>query len=111
LSIRAWSPEGSSGWRLRPEQSENEADQPTYLRDDALGSVRGLTDSAGSLTGTADYDVFGQVRASSGASSVFGFSGEQFDPETGFIFRRARYLDPRLGQRAALSLPVRQRAV
>ena len=106
-----WWPEGSSGWHLRPQQSENDADQPTYLLDDALGSVRGLTDSAGSLTGTADYDVFGQVRASSGASSVFGLSGEQFDPETGFIFLRARYLDPRLGQRAALSLPVRQRAI
>ena len=72
--------------------------QPTYLLDDALGSVRGLSDLGGSLTGTADYDVFGQVRASSGASSVFGFTGEQFDAETGFTFLRARYLDPRLGR-------------
>jgi RHS repeat-associated protein len=72
--------------------------QPTYLLDDALGSVRGLTDLGGSLIGTADYDIFGQVRASSGASSVFGFTGEQFDAETGFTFLRARYLDPRLGR-------------
>jgi RHS repeat-associated protein len=38
------------------------------------------------------------VRATSGASSVFGFTGEQFDSETGFTFLRARYLDPRLGR-------------
>ena len=38
------------------------------------------------------------MRASSGASSVFGFTGEQFDSETGFTFLRARYLDPRLGR-------------
>ncbi|MDP2948950.1 MAG: hypothetical protein Q8P22_05380 [Chloroflexota bacterium] len=41
---------------------------------DALGSVRGLTDLTGSLTGTADYDVFGEVRAASGAASIFGQS-------------------------------------
>jgi RHS repeat-associated protein len=74
------------------------AGQPTYLLDDALGSVRGLTDSGGSLTGTADYDVFGQVRASSGAASVFGFTGQQLDAETGLTYLRARYLDPRLGR-------------
>jgi hypothetical protein len=56
--------------------------------------VRGLTDLGGSLTGTADYDVFGEVRANSGASSLFGFSGEQLDTETGFTFLRARYLGP-----------------
>ncbi|GAF83258.1 unnamed protein product, partial [marine sediment metagenome] len=38
------------------------------------------------------------VEASSGAASAFGFTGEQFDAETGFTFLRARYLDPRLGR-------------
>jgi RHS repeat-associated protein len=38
------------------------------------------------------------VRAGCGAGSAFGFTGEQFDPETGFTFLRARYLDPRLGR-------------
>jgi RHS repeat-associated protein len=76
----------------------DDADDPAYLLDDGLGSVRGLTDDGGDLTGTADYDVFGQARAMWGASSVFGFTGEQFDSETGFTFLRARYLDPRLGR-------------
>jgi hypothetical protein len=29
-------------------------------------------------------------------ASVFGSTGERFDPETDFTFLRARYLDPRL---------------
>jgi len=45
----------------------NGAGRPEYLLDDALGSRRGVTDLAGTLTGTADYDTFGAVRASSGA--------------------------------------------
>jgi RHS repeat-associated protein len=76
----------------------DDADEATYLLEDGLGSVRALADDGGTLAGTADYDVFGEVRASSGASSVFGFTGEQFDSETGFTFLRARYLDPRLGR-------------
>jgi RHS repeat-associated protein len=74
------------------------AGQPTYDLGDGLRSVRGLSDLAGTLTGTADYDVFGAVRTSSGASSTFGFTGEQLDPETGYTFLRARYLDHIIGR-------------
>jgi RHS repeat-associated protein len=70
----------------------------TYPLADALGSVRGLTDGSGNLTGTADYDVFGAVRSSSGDSSIFGYTGDQFDPETDFTYLRARYLSPSLGR-------------
>lgn len=44
--------------------------------------------------------MFGRVRASSGAGSVLGFTGEQFDSKTGFTLLRARYLDPRLAHRS-----------
>jgi RHS repeat-associated protein len=50
------------------------------------------------LSGTADYDVFGAVRQSSGSASIFGFTGEQRDATTGFTYLRARYLDPTLGR-------------
>lgn len=53
----------------------NGAGVPQYLLGDALGSRRGVTDAAGNLTGTADYDVFGAVRSSGGAGSVFGYTG------------------------------------
>jgi RHS repeat-associated protein len=71
---------------------------PEYLLDDGLGSRRGVTNLAGTLTGTADYDTFGSVRTSTGAGSVFGYTGEQFDAETGYTYLRARYLNPALGR-------------
>jgi RHS repeat-associated protein len=65
--------------------------------DDVLGSAHGLIDSTGMLSGTADYDVFGAVRQSSGSASIFGFTAEQRDSTTGFTYLRALYLDPTLG--------------
>src|SRR5581483_6936055 len=72
--------------------------QPQYLLGDSLGSVRGVTDGSGTLTGSADYGVFGTVRSRSGQSSIFGFVGEQTDSETGFSYLRARYYDPSTGR-------------
>jgi hypothetical protein len=56
------------------------AGAPEYLLGDALASVRGVADLPGALTGTADYDVFGAIRSSSGVSTLFRFTGEQSDP-------------------------------
>ena len=74
------------------------SDDPSYLLADGLGSVRGVTDDAGDLVGSADYAVFGEVRASSGVSTLFRFTGEQHDAETGFTYLRARYHNPVLGR-------------
>ena len=38
----------------------------SYPLTDALGSVRGVTDSSGTLTGTTSYDAFGAVRSQPG---------------------------------------------
>jgi RHS repeat-associated protein len=73
------------------------AGSPTYSVADALGSIRQITDAAGSVVGTAGYDVFGAARSQSGATSIFGFTGEQTDP-TGLLYLRARYLDPATGR-------------
>ena len=69
-----------------------------YHLTDALGSVRGLTDGTGALTGTSTYDVFGTVRTSTGTTSRFGYTGELHDSETGYTFLRARYLNPAHGR-------------
>jgi len=76
----------------------NGAGTPEYLLDDALGSRRGVTDLAGMLTGAANYDAFGAVRTSAGTGSVFGYTGEQSDAETGYTYLRARYLNPTVGR-------------
>jgi RHS repeat-associated protein len=70
----------------------------SYALTDALGSVRGLTDGSGTLTGSTDYDAFGAVRSQTGASLPLGFTGELTDPTTGFLDLRARDLDPALGR-------------
>jgi RHS repeat-associated protein len=68
-----------------------------YPLPDALGSVRGLANASGALAGSADYNVFGAPRSTSGSSSVFGFTGQQTDA-TSLVFLRARYLDTGLGR-------------
>jgi len=79
-------------------QQTDRAGSTTSLLPDALGSVRGLATSTAGLAGSADYDVFGSVRATSGTSSAFGFAEEQTDPETGLSFLRARYYSPAIGR-------------
>ncbi|HVP04956.1 MAG TPA: RHS repeat-associated core domain-containing protein, partial [Dehalococcoidia bacterium] len=69
---------------------------PSYLLDDALGSVRGVTDDGGTLTAAADYNVFGSLRV--GDTLPLGYTGEQADAETGLTYLRARYLDPAVGR-------------
>jgi len=66
---------------------------PTYYLSDALGSVRGTTQAAGTLTGSADYAVFGAARSTSGVHGV-GYTGQKTGAETGFTFIRAREHSP-----------------
>ncbi|HEY4668234.1 MAG TPA: RHS repeat-associated core domain-containing protein, partial [Tepidiformaceae bacterium] len=47
-----------------------------------------------------DYNVFGQLRAGAG-TGTFGFTGEQYDAETGYTYLRACYYDPALGRFAS----------
>ena len=74
---------------------------PTYFLTDALGSVRGLTDLTGAVVGTTTFDVFGDARTQTGATSVFDFTGEQRDTTTGMIYLRARYYEPGFGRFAS----------
>lgn len=69
-----------------------------YYHHDQLGSVRLLTDGAGTIVGSATYDAYGRPTASTGSKTPFGFAGEYTDAETGFQYLRARYYDPGTGQ-------------
>jgi RHS repeat-associated protein len=48
------------------------------------------------VAGTAAYDAYGDQTAQTGASSIFGYAGQETDP-TGLQYLRARYLDPASG--------------
>jgi RHS repeat-associated protein len=68
----------------------------TYPLGDALGSVRAITDGAGTVVGTAGYDAFGARTSPTGVSSAFGFAGSYTDA-SGLPYLRARSLDPATG--------------
>ncbi|RLC76137.1 MAG: hypothetical protein DRJ03_20150, partial [Chloroflexi bacterium] len=70
-----------------------------YQHADALGSVRQLTDEAGSVRQARGYSPFGAPTYVAGQSAgSFGFAGEQYDPASGLIYLRARYYDPTTGR-------------
>jgi RHS repeat-associated protein len=71
----------------------------SYLAADALGSVRGVVSSAGSLTASTSYDAWGNPQTTGGLTSYtpFGYAGGYTDP-TGLIYLINRYYDPATGQ-------------
>jgi hypothetical protein len=59
---------------------------PSFYGLDGHGSVRFLTDSSGGVTDNYDYDAFGILIHEAGSTpNVYLHSGEQFDPDLGFI--------------------------
>jgi RHS repeat-associated protein len=70
-----------------------------YLHGDLLGSVRSITDSSGAVVASSTFDTFGVRTAHTGAAdSLFGFTGNWTDPDTGLVLLRARDYDPATGQ-------------
>jgi RHS repeat-associated protein len=69
-----------------------------YMHGDVLGSVRLLTDPSGQILSSMRYTPFGEVEATSGPNSVFGFTGEPSDPSGDLLYLRARFYHPALGR-------------
>jgi RHS repeat-associated protein len=66
---------------------------------DGHGSTRFLTSTNGTITDTYAYDAFGSMIASTVATAnVYLYCGEQFDPNLGFYYQRARYMNPSTGR-------------
>jgi RHS repeat-associated protein len=66
---------------------------------DGHGSVRLLTNAGGAITDAYDYDAFGNLIYRSGTTpNDYLYSGEQLDPNLGFYYLRARYMDPSSGR-------------
>lgn len=71
----------------------------SYYHYDGLGSTRELTDAAGLVTDTYDFEAFGEKIASTGSTqNAFLFTGEQYDPGVGFYYLRARFYNPLVGR-------------
>ncbi len=73
--------------------------QLSFYGYDGHGSVRQLTNSSGAITDTYNYDAFGNLIESTGSTpNLYLYAGEQFDPDLGLYYNRARYLDVRTGR-------------
>lgn len=89
--------------RISEEQVISNTWTPSYYGYDGGGSVRNLTNSAGAITDSYEYDAFGnQLVASGGMSNptpnYYLYRGEQFDPNLGLYYLRARYYNPLSGR-------------
>ena len=74
-----------------------------YYLHDQLGSVRAVTNSAGSVIAGYTYSPYGVLAATSGSlptgdTSPFGFAGAYTDSESGLLYLVNRYYDPSTGQ-------------
>lgn len=69
-----------------------------YLHGDLIGSTRLITSATGAAIGSRDYEPYGAVTNSSGATTAIGYSGAWTDSATSLIYLRAREYDPATGQ-------------
>jgi len=79
--------------------SQNRTGSRHYMQQDGSLNVRLLTDSAGIVTDTYDYQAFGVSIGETGTTNnPYRFAGERQDPVTGLSYMRARYYDPGTGR-------------
>jgi RHS repeat-associated protein len=84
---------------INQSQQQNGSWQTSFYGLDGHGNVRMLTDSNGSVTDTYTYDAFGVVISSTGATpNNYLYYGQQFDPDLGLYFKRARYYNQDRGR-------------
>ncbi len=66
---------------------------------DGHGNVRQLYDETGVVTDTYSYEAFGTLIHQTGTTpNNYLYTGEQYDPNLGFYYLRARYLNPATGR-------------
>jgi RHS repeat-associated protein len=68
----------------------------TYYLPDGLGSVRQEVSADGEVLTERRFDPYG-VPLDGDSGTPFGYTGEQYDADTGLLFLRARYLQTELG--------------
>ncbi len=89
----------SHGDRTDQPLSVERAGQSFFYHADHRGSVRLITDAAGFVVNSYEYDSYGNIESSiEGIANPYTFTGREFDAESGLYFYRARYYDPETGR-------------
>ncbi|MYE88625.1 hypothetical protein F4X33_06485 [Candidatus Poribacteria bacterium] len=79
--------------------SNNRVERYEYHHLNALGSNIVLTDDNQNVLVRYEYDVFGAIRAETGASdNTRKFTGKEWDADSNLYYFAARYYDPYIGR-------------
>jgi RHS repeat-associated protein len=74
-----------------------------FFHADGLGSIRVLTDAGGTVTDRYSYEAFGSLLDHQGSDeNLYLFAGETLDPNSGYYYLRARWMDPGTGRFLAM---------
>jgi RHS repeat-associated protein len=85
--------------RISQNQVVNNAWTPSFYGYDGFGSVRQLTNAAGAVTDSYEYDAFGNSFTKQGTTpNYYLYRGEQFDSDLGLYYLRARYYNSVTGR-------------
>jgi RHS repeat-associated protein len=70
-----------------------------YYHTDHLGSIKAVTDQSGQVVFNADYKAFGSQFAKDGDfDETHGFTGKEYDSDTGLYYYDARWYDSETGR-------------
>jgi len=85
--------------RIDEDQIVSNTWTPSFYGYDGGGNVRTLTNTAGTITDQYEYDAFGNRFTVSGSTlNNYLYRGEQWDPDLGLYYLRARYYNPLTGR-------------
>ena len=70
-----------------------------YYLYNGHGDVVQITDSAGNIVNSYEYDEWGKITSQTeGIENEFKYAGQTYDSETGLYYLRSRYYDPTTGR-------------
>jgi RHS repeat-associated protein len=70
----------------------------SYYFRDGLGSIREITDSAGTIQNSYTYGAWGEIlNQTTTIPNIYGYTSREFS-EDGIYFYRARYMNPSIGR-------------
>ena len=85
--------------RISEDQIVNNTWTPSFYGYDGFGTVRQLTNAAGTVTDSYEYDAFGNELNSTGSTpNEMLYRGEQYDSDLGLYYLRARWYNPATGR-------------